>query len=67
MPGVFAKSETNLRRERYAEGMVAAKRRGTYRGIPPKIDIRDPDPGESFLMKRYKARDLFLVCSSRYP
>ena len=39
MLGVFAEFETNLRRERQAEGIVAAKRRGTYRGRPPKIDM----------------------------
>ena len=38
MLGVFAEFETNLRRERQAEGIDAAKRRGTYRGRPPKID-----------------------------
>ena len=31
--------ETNLRRERQAEEIVAVKRRGTYRGRPPKIDM----------------------------
>jgi len=39
MPGVFAEFETSLRRERQAEGIVAAKRRGAYRGRPPKIDM----------------------------
>ena len=39
MLGVFAEFETNLRRERQAEGIAAAKRRGTYRGRPPKIDM----------------------------
>ena len=39
MLGVFAEFETNLRWERQAEGIVAAKRRGTYRGRPPKIDM----------------------------
>ena len=38
MLGVFAEFETNLRRERQAEGVAAAKRRGVYRGRPPKID-----------------------------
>ena len=37
--GVFAEFETNLRRERRTEGIAAAKRRGTYRGRPPKIDM----------------------------
>lgn len=38
MLGVFAEFETNLRRERQAEGIAAAKKRGTYKGRPPKID-----------------------------
>lgn len=38
MLGVFAEFETNLRRERQSEGIKAAKRRGVYRGRPPKID-----------------------------
>jgi DNA invertase Pin-like site-specific DNA recombinase len=39
MLGVFAEFETNLRRERQAEGIAAAKTRGVYRGRPPKIDM----------------------------
>ena len=39
MLGVFAEVETNLRRERQAEGIVAAKQRGVYRGRLPKIDM----------------------------
>ena len=39
MLGVFAEFESNLRRERQAEGIVMAKRKGTYRGRPPKIDM----------------------------
>ncbi len=39
MLGVFAGFETNLRRERQAEGIVAARQRGAYRGRPPKIDM----------------------------
>lgn len=38
MLGVFAEFETNLRRERQAEGIRAAKRRGVYRGRPPGIN-----------------------------
>lgn len=38
MLGVFAEFETNLRRERQAEGIAAAKNRGTYKGRPAKID-----------------------------
>ena len=40
MLGVFAEFETNLRRERQAEGINAAKRKGVYRGRPPKIDMK---------------------------
>lgn len=39
MLGVFAEFETNLRRERQAEGIAAAKQRGVYRGRIPKIDM----------------------------
>jgi len=39
MLGVFAEFETNLRRERQAEGIRAAKRKGVYRGRTPKIDL----------------------------
>ena len=39
MLGVFAEFETNLRRERQAEGIAAAKMRGVYRGRRPKIDM----------------------------
>lgn len=39
MLGVFAEFETNLRRERQAEGIAAGKRRGVYRGRVPKIDL----------------------------
>ena len=39
MLGVFAEFETNLRRERQAEGIAAAKLRGAYRGRPPRIDM----------------------------
>ena len=38
MLGVFAEFETNLRRERQAEGIASAKARGVYRGRPPTID-----------------------------
>ena len=39
MLGVFAEFETNLRQERQAEGIAAARRRGVYRGRPAKIDM----------------------------
>lgn len=39
MLGVFAEFETNLRRERQAEGIAVAKIRNVYRGRPPKIDM----------------------------
>ncbi len=38
MLGVFAEFETNLRRERQAEGIAAARKRGIYKGRPPKIN-----------------------------
>ena len=38
MLGVFAEFETNLRRERQAEGIAAARLRGAYKGRPPRID-----------------------------
>jgi len=38
MLGVFAEFETNLRRERQAEGIAAAKVKGMYKGRPPSID-----------------------------
>ena len=41
MLGVFAEFETNLRRERQAEGITAAKLRGIYKGRPPKIDMQE--------------------------
>jgi DNA invertase Pin-like site-specific DNA recombinase len=39
MLGVFAEFETNLRRERQHEGIVAAKARGVYRGRKPSVDL----------------------------
>src|SRR5271165_6175161 len=41
MLGVFSEFETNLRRERQAEGIGAAKKRGVYHGRPPKIDLTE--------------------------
>ena len=38
MLGVFAEFETNLRRERQAEGIASAKARGVYKGRPATID-----------------------------
>lgn len=38
MLGVFAEFETNLRRERQAEGIEAAKARGVYKGGKARID-----------------------------
>ena len=38
MLGVIAEFETNLRRERQAEGIAAAKARGVYKGRKPSID-----------------------------
>jgi len=39
MLGVFAEFETNLRRERQAEGIAAAKQRGVYQGRVSRIDM----------------------------
>lgn len=39
MLGVFAEFETNLRRERQAEGIAAAKLRGVYHGRRATIDM----------------------------
>jgi DNA invertase Pin-like site-specific DNA recombinase len=38
MLGAFAEFETDLRRARQRDGIEAAKRRGAYKGRPPKID-----------------------------
>ena len=38
MLGVFAESETSLRRERQLEGIEAAKAQGIYKGGKPRID-----------------------------
>ena len=38
MLGVFAEFETNLRRERQADGIAAAKSKGIYKGRPQSID-----------------------------
>lgn len=38
MLGVFAEFETNLRRERQAEGIAKAKAAGVYKGRPATID-----------------------------
>jgi DNA invertase Pin-like site-specific DNA recombinase len=38
MLGVFAEFETNLRKERQAEGIAKAKAAGVYRGRPASID-----------------------------
>jgi DNA invertase Pin-like site-specific DNA recombinase len=36
---VFAKFETNLRRERQLEGIARAKAEGVYKGRPASIDV----------------------------
>ena len=38
MLGVFAEFETNLRRERQPDGIVAAKNKGIYKGRPTSIN-----------------------------
>lgn len=40
MLGVFAEFETNLRRERQAEGIAKAKAKGVYKGRKPSIDVK---------------------------
>ena len=39
MLGVFAEFETNLRKERRAEDIAAAKARGVYKAGKPRIDL----------------------------
>jgi DNA invertase Pin-like site-specific DNA recombinase len=39
MLGVFAEFETNLRKERQAEGIAKAKARGAYKGRKASIDV----------------------------
>src|ERR1700675_898747 len=39
MLGVFAEFETNLRKERQAEGIAKAKAAGIYKGRPASIDV----------------------------
>src|SRR4051794_39876497 len=41
MLGVFAEFETNLRKERQMEGIVAAKGKGVYTGRKPSIDAAE--------------------------
>jgi DNA invertase Pin-like site-specific DNA recombinase len=41
MLGVFAEFETNLRKERQAEGIAKAKAAGVYKGRPPSIDVME--------------------------
>jgi DNA invertase Pin-like site-specific DNA recombinase len=50
MLGVFAEFETNLRRERQAEGISKAKKAGVYRGRKPSVDAVE--------VKRLKAEGL---------
>ena len=38
MLGVFAEFETNLRKERQAEGIAKAKAKGVYKGRKPSVD-----------------------------
>ncbi len=41
MLGVFAEFETNLRRERQAEGIAEAKVRGAYKGRKPSVKVNE--------------------------
>jgi DNA invertase Pin-like site-specific DNA recombinase len=60
MLGVFAEFETNLRRERQAEGIAKAKAAGVYRGRKPSVDavqvkrLRAEGLGASQIAKRLK-------------
>lgn len=51
MLGVFAEFETNLRRERQAEGIEAAKARGVYKGGKARIN---PDAVKALLAEGVK-------------
>src|SRR5215211_1436725 len=58
MLGVFAKFETNLRRERQLEGIAKAKAAGVYKGRKPSVDrakvaqLREQGLGASAIAKR---------------
>ncbi len=60
MLGVFAEFETNLRRERQAEGIAKAKANGVYKGRKPTIDpaevvkLRAEGIGATEIAKRLK-------------
>jgi DNA invertase Pin-like site-specific DNA recombinase len=60
MLGVFAEFETNLRRERQAEGINAAKAKGIYKGRPPSLKpedvrkLRDAGKGPSEIARELK-------------
>jgi DNA invertase Pin-like site-specific DNA recombinase len=60
MLGVFAEFETNLRRERQAEGIAKAKKAGVYRGRKPSVDtvevnrLKAEGLGASQIAKRLK-------------
>ncbi len=57
MLSVFSEFETNLRKERQAEGIAKAKTRGVYRGRVATIDkekvreLRDQGKGASAIAK----------------
>ena len=55
MLGVFAEFETNLRRERQAEGIAAAKQRGAYRGRPPGSTWKPSGIGWPWACRRRKS------------
>lgn len=60
MLGVFAEFETNLRRERQAEGIARAKAKGKYKGRRRSIDrdevkrLRDKGEGPTAIAKEMK-------------
>ncbi len=57
MLGVFAEFETNLRRERQAEGIAKAKAEGVYKGRPASIDAAE--------VRRLKAEGLGAVAIAK--
>ena len=59
MLGVFAELETNLRRERQAEGIAKAKKEGVYRGAVVRKDHdRVRELNETGMNKSQIAREM---------
>ena len=72
MLGVFAEFETNLRRDRQLEGIVAGKARGIYKGRKPSIDAGEvlrlhqvEKLGPAAIARRLVlAEPVFIACSA---